>query len=32
MVVWVGWRQQQDQTWQRLLRSYYLGMTDDHHN
>ena len=32
MVVWVGWHQQQDQTWQRLIRSYHLGMTDDHHN
>ena len=25
MVVWVGWRQQQDQTWRRLTRSFHLG-------
>ena len=29
---WVGWRQQQDQTWRRLTRSFHLGMTDDRHN
>ena len=32
MVVWVGWRQQEGQTWRRLIRSYHLGMTDEHHN
>ena len=31
-VVWVGWRQQQDQTWRRLTQSFHLGMTDDRHN
>ena len=30
--VWVGWRQQQDQTWRRLTRLFHLGMTDDRHN
>ena len=28
----VGWRQREDQTWRPLIRSYHLGMTDDHHN
>ena len=32
MVVWVGWRQREDQTWRRLTRSFHLGMTDDRHN
>ena len=32
MVVWVGWHQQQDQTWRRLIRSFHLGMTDDRRN
>ena len=26
-MVWVGWHQQLDQTWRRLTRSFYLGMT-----
>ena len=30
--VWVGWRQRQDQTWRRLIRSYHLRMTDDRRN
>ena len=29
--VWVGWHQQQDQTWRRLTRSFHLGITDDRH-
>ena len=31
MVVWVGWHQQQDQTWRRLTQSFHLGMTRDRH-
>ena len=27
-----GWLAMEDQTWRRFIRSYHLGMTDDHHH
>ena len=32
MVVWVGWRQREDQTWRRLTQAFHLGMIDDRRN